>query len=89
MRDLVATAYTMSHQFGLMMDVAASTGARFSQFRRLRVEDLQMDPQPPAAPDAEERQGRPAVPRGKEKTALLDADHNGVGHQAAARGEGT
>ncbi len=37
-RDLVATAYTMSHQFGLMMDVAASTGARFSQFRRLRVE---------------------------------------------------
>ena len=39
-RAFVATAYGLDHQFGLLSDTLATTGARPSQAVRLRVEDL-------------------------------------------------
>jgi integrase len=39
-RAFVATAYGLDHQFGLLTDTLAVTGARPSQAVRLRVEDL-------------------------------------------------
>ena len=43
-REFVATAYNLEHQFGLLTDVLAITGARPSQATRLRVEDLHDHP---------------------------------------------
>ena len=43
-RDFVATAYGLDHQFGLLTDTLAITGARPSQAVRLRVEDLHDHP---------------------------------------------
>jgi integrase len=39
-RELIAAAYMLDHQFGLLTDILAITGARPSQAVRLRVEDL-------------------------------------------------
>ncbi len=44
MREFVATAYGLDHQFGLLTDTLAITGARPSQAVRLRVEDLHDHP---------------------------------------------
>jgi integrase len=46
-REFVATAYGLDHQFGLLTDTLAITGARPSQAVRLRVEDLQDHPSKP------------------------------------------
>jgi integrase len=43
-RAFVATAYGLDHQFGLLTDTLAVTGARPSQAVRLRVEDLRDHP---------------------------------------------
>ena len=43
-RELVAAAYDLDHQFGLLTDTLAITGARPSQAVRLRVEDLHNHP---------------------------------------------
>jgi integrase len=43
-REFVATAYGLDHQFGLLTDTLAITGARPSQAVRLRVEDLHDHP---------------------------------------------
>jgi integrase len=43
-REFVATAYRLDHQFGLLADVLAVTGVRPSQAVRLRVEDLRDHP---------------------------------------------
>ena len=43
-REFVATAYALDHQFGLLTDTLAITGARPSQAVRLRVEDLHDHP---------------------------------------------
>jgi integrase len=40
-RKLIAAAYEQSHQFGLLVEVAAVTGARYSQIARLECQDLQ------------------------------------------------
>jgi integrase len=42
--EFVATAYRLDHQFGLLTDTLAITGARPSQAVRLRVEDLHDHP---------------------------------------------
>jgi integrase len=42
-RDLIAEAHCHSAQFGLLVEVAAVTGARISQLARLEVQDLQGD----------------------------------------------
>ena len=43
-REFVATAYGLDHQFGLLSDVFAVTGTRPSQAVRLRVDDLHDHP---------------------------------------------
>ena len=43
-REFVASAYGLDHQFGLLTDTLAITGARPSQAARLRVEDLHDHP---------------------------------------------
>jgi integrase len=43
-REFVATAYGLNHQFGLLADTLAITGTRPSQAARLRVEDLHDHP---------------------------------------------
>ena len=43
-REFVATAYELDHQFGLLTDTLAITGARPSQAVRLRIEDLHDHP---------------------------------------------
>ena len=43
-REFVGTAYGLDHQFGLLADTLAVTGARPSQAARLRVEDLHDHP---------------------------------------------
>src|SRR6476661_4299522 len=43
-RELIAAAYDLDHQFGLLTDTLAITGARPSQAVRLRVEDLHNHP---------------------------------------------
>src|SRR6476661_1680176 len=43
-RELIATAYRIDHQFGLLTETLAITGARPSQAVRLRVEDLHNHP---------------------------------------------
>jgi integrase len=40
-RSLVAEAHNQSPQFGLLVELAAITGARPSQIARLQVQDLQ------------------------------------------------
>jgi integrase len=40
-RQIIAEAYTQSAQFGLLVEVAAVTGARVSQLARVEVQDLQ------------------------------------------------
>jgi integrase len=42
-RSIINGAYGDSSEFGLLVEVAALTGARVSQLRRLKVEDLQGD----------------------------------------------
>jgi integrase len=42
--ELVAAAYRLDHQFGLLTDTLAVTGARPSQVVRLRVQDLHNHP---------------------------------------------
>jgi integrase len=43
-REMIAAAYSLDHQFGLLIDTLAVTGARPSQAVRLRVEDLHNHP---------------------------------------------
>jgi integrase len=45
-RTLIAEAHAHSPQFGLLVEVAAITGARVSQLARLEVQDLQCGPAP-------------------------------------------
>ena len=40
-RALIGAAYAIDPAFGLLVEVAAVTGARFSQLQRLRVDDVQ------------------------------------------------
>jgi integrase len=42
-RVIIAAAYRESEQFGLLVELAAVTGARVSQLRRLEVQDVQGD----------------------------------------------
>ncbi|HEX3885307.1 MAG TPA: tyrosine-type recombinase/integrase [Stellaceae bacterium] len=42
-RELVAAATVQSREFGLLIEVAAVTGARISQLARLEIQDLQAD----------------------------------------------
>ncbi len=62
-RRLIAAAYQHSQQFGLLVEVSAITGARYSQIAALRVDDLQNGATP--------RLMMPASHKGKGTKAIL------------------
>jgi integrase len=63
---IVTAAYKESYQFGLLVEVAAVTGARVSQIARLQVGDLQGDRADPRLmmPSARKGKGRKRIERG-------------------------
>jgi integrase len=63
-RQVIAEAYNYSPEFGLLVDVAAVTGARVSQMARLKVQDLQANRADPRLMMPSSRKGR-----GKKKVA--------------------
>jgi len=62
-RQIVAEAYSHSPEFGLFVDVAAVTGARTSQIRRLTVADLQADGDVPRLMMAASFKGKTRTPK--------------------------
>lgn len=63
--SIVSAAYDESREFGLLVEVAAVTGARVSQLGRLQVGDLQADRQDPRLmmPSARKGRGRKRIER--------------------------
>ncbi len=62
---IISAAYAVSHEFGLLVEVAAVTGARVSQLARLEVGDLQGDRSEPRLmmPSARKGRGRKRIDR--------------------------
>ena len=58
MRELIGAAYGIDHAFGLLVEVAAVTGARVSQLARHRGADLQDDRTAPRLTMPSSRKGR-------------------------------
>ena len=85
-REFVAAAYGLDHQFGLLTDTLAITGARPSQAVRLRVEDLHDHPLRPKLMMPKSRQGRRQKPQREKDRALFGADHRATGGQAESGG---
>jgi integrase len=56
--EIIAAAYRQSHEMGLLVEVAAVTGARVSQMARLEVHDLQPDRNAPRLMMPTSRKGR-------------------------------
>jgi integrase len=63
--SIISAAYTVSPAFGLLVEVAAVTGARVSQLARLEVGDLQADRSDPRLmmPSARKGRGRKRIER--------------------------
>jgi integrase len=57
-RGVIAAAYALGTEFGLLVEVAAVTGARISQLARLMVRDLQDDKENPRLTMPTSRKGR-------------------------------
>jgi integrase len=57
-RSIIAAAYAAGSEFGLLVEVAAVTGARVSQLARLMVRDLQDDQENPRLTMPTSRKGR-------------------------------
>jgi integrase len=64
-REIIAAAYRQSNEIGLLVEVAAVTGARVSQIARLEVQDLQPDRNAPRLmmPTSKKGRGMKAVQR--------------------------
>ena len=75
MREFVATAYRLDHQFGLLTDTLAITGARPSQAVRLRVEDLHDHPVRPKLMMPKSAKGGGRNRSAEKDRALFGADH--------------
>ncbi len=86
-REFVATAYGLDHQFGLLTDTLAITGARPSQAVRLRVEDLHDHPVRPKLMMPKSAKGGGQKSRREKDRALFGADHGATGGQAERSGE--
>jgi integrase len=56
--SIISAAYAVSREFGLLVEVAAVTGARVSQLARLEVGDLQCDRSDPRLMMPSARKGR-------------------------------
>jgi integrase len=63
--SIISAAYAVSREFGLLVEVAAVTGARISQLARLEVGDLQSDRSDPRLmmPSAYKGRGRKRIER--------------------------
>jgi integrase len=63
--SIISAAYAVSREFGLLVEVAAVTGARISQLARLEVGDLQGDRSDPRfmMPSARKGRGRKRIER--------------------------
>jgi integrase len=63
--NIISAAYASSREFGLLVEVAAVTGARISQLARLEVGDLQGDRSDPRLmmPSARKGRGRKRIER--------------------------
>jgi integrase len=63
--SIISSAYVVSREFGLLVEVAAVTGARISQLARLEVGDLQDDRSDPRfmMPSARKGRGRKRIER--------------------------
>ena len=70
-REFVATAYGLDHQFGLLTDTLAITGARPSQAVRLRVEDLHDHPLRPKLMMPKIGQGRRQKPQRRKRPSAI------------------
>ncbi len=57
-RAIITAAHQQSREFGLLIEVAAVTGARVSQLARLQVQDLQADRPDPRLMMPNSRKGR-------------------------------
>ena len=64
-RDIIGAARRQSAEFGLLVEVAAVTGARVSQLARIEVQDLQADRDAPRLmmPTSKKGKGQKAVQR--------------------------
>ena len=77
----------LDHQFGLLTDTLAITGARPSQAVRLRVEDLHDHPLRPKLMMPKSAKGGGRNRSAKKDRALFGPDHRAAGSQAEAGGE--
>jgi integrase len=87
-REFVATAYGFDHQFGLLTDTLAVTGARPSQAVRLRVEDLYDHPLRPklAMPKSGKGGGRNRNQKKRERYSVPITVQLAARLKAAAKG---
>ena len=86
--EFVAAAYALDHQFGLLTDTLAITGARPSQAVRLRVEDLHDHPVRPKLMMPKAAKGGSRNRSAKKTERYQRADHRTVGGQVQSSGEG-
>jgi integrase len=87
-RELIAAAYNLDHQFGLLTDTLAITGARPSQAVRLRVEDLHDHPLRPKLmmPKSAKGGGRNRAVKKAERYSLPITAQLAARLKAASRG---
>ena len=87
-RELIAAAYRLDHQFGLLTDTLAITGTRPSQASRLRVEDLHVHPARPklAMPKSGKGGGRNRSQKKTERYSVPITVQLAAKLKAAARG---
>ena len=87
-RELIAAAYRLDHQFGLLTDTLAITGTRPSQASRLRVEDLHAHPVRPklAMPRSGKGGGRNRSQKKTERYSVPITVQLAAKLKAAARG---
>ena len=87
-RELIAAAYRLDHQFGLLTDTLAITGARPSQAVRLRVEDLHNHPLRPKLmmPKSAKGGGRNRSAKKTERYSVPITQQLAASLKAAAKG---
>ena len=86
--EFVAAAYRIDHQFGLLTDTLAVTGARPSQAVRLRVEDLHDHPVRPKLMMPKSAKGGDRNRAEKKLERYQRPDHRAAGGQTERGGQG-
>ncbi len=86
-REFVAIAYGLDHQFGLLTDTLAVTGARPSQAVRLRVDDLHNHPVRPKLMMPKSAKGGGRKSQREKSRTVQRPDHCAAGGEAEGSGE--